>query len=327
MTDVCIIIVNYNSGDLLSQCLKAVMAQTYQDFEVILVDNASEDNSIENLPKLPKKVDLIKNKKNLGFAAANNMAIMRTSALWVVTLNPDTYPEKEWLEKLRAATGRHPDVNMFGSTQVEPGKEGILDGYGDYYHISGAVWRGLKGQVAKGPLAEGQCFAPCAAAALYRTDLLRQVGGFDERFFCYCEDVDLAFRLRLIGQLAVQVPDAIVSHVGSATSGRYSRFSVYHGVRNRLWMYVKNMPGILFWLFLPAHIGLQFGALFRSAFLGTLGPTCCGLRDGIVDLSKVLNDRKKIQKERTASICQIAAALTWSPLKLLNRSAPIKQIK
>ena len=308
----------------MSECLEAVLAQTYDDYEVIIVDNASDDRSLEKLPDLPEKVRVHKAGKNLGFAVANNLAIGWTNAPWVATLNPDTYPAEDWLEKLIDATHRHPNAAMFGSKQVEPGNGNVLDGYGDNYHISGAVWRGLKGRADPRALSEGQCFAPCAAAALYRRDRIQMVGGFDEKFFCYCEDIDLAFRMRLKGQVAIQVPHAVVCHVGAAITGRYSPFSVYYGVRNRTWTYFKNMPGLLFWVFLPAHLMLQLMSLFRAAFMGNLGPTCRGLRDGVKDLTVILEERKTIQKQRSATTRQIAAALTWSPLKMLRRDAHIR---
>ena len=97
----------------------------------------------------------------------------------------------------------------------------------------------------------GEIFAPCAAAALYRRAAFLEAGGFDEHFFCYMEDVDLGFRLRLLGYRCGYAPAAIVHHVGSGTTGARSPFTVYHGHRNLVWTYVKNMPTPWFWLYLP----------------------------------------------------------------------------
>ncbi len=326
MPQVSIVIINYNSGPFLAGCVAALGKQSFDDFEVLIVDNASSDDSISRLPPLPARFQILHPGANLGFAAGNNLAIAKSNAPWIATLNPDTYPDPDWLAELMAATRRHPHVAMFGCQQIEPGDEQILDGYGDNYHAIGAVWRGLKGRRPAGPLIEGETFAPCAAAALYRRDAFVAAGGFDESFFCYCEDIDLAFRLRLYGQLCVQVPAAKVVHVGSAITGRYSDFSVYHGMRNRLWMFVKNMPGYLFWALLPAHVLMQGGALLRSAFIGTFRPTFKGLVDGLWGLKAVVVARREIQNRRQVPESHIARALTWSPLLLLRRDAHIRPL-
>ncbi len=117
------------------------------------------------------------------------------------------------------------------------------------------------------PEPEREVFSACAAAALYRRDVFEALGGLDEDFFCYMEDVDLGFRLRLAGWGCTYVPTAVVHHVGSATSGRRSHFTTYHGHRNLVWVFFKNMPGALLWLYLPQHFSLTSSsvALFLHA--------------------------------------------------------------
>jgi GT2 family glycosyltransferase len=152
-------------------------------------------------------------------------------------------------------------------------------------------------------------FSACAAAALYRRDAFEAVGGFDEDFFCYLEDVDLGFRLRLAGHRCTYVPDAVVHHVGSATTVKDSDFAVYHGHRNLVWAYVKNMPGRLFWLFLPQHIAANLYIVVRYAIEGRWRVVMKAKWDAIQGIPRMWKKRRAIQAQRIASIAKIRAAM------------------
>lgn len=145
---------------------------------------------------------------------------------------------------------------------------------------------------AAGGLA-GETFAACAAAALYRVEAFRQAGGFDEGFFCYYEDVDLAFRLRLLGGHCVKVADAVVRHVGGATTGSASAFAAYHLARNQVWTFVKDMPGPLFWPLLAGHAALHLLLLLRAASHGLAEPVARGLLDALRHLGPVWRARRR----------------------------------
>ena len=261
-----IVIVTWNACEHLPRCLAAVASQTVLPDRLIIVDNGSTDGTpslarecVAAEPGLTGRTELIELGTNLGFAAANNLAIRGCETEFVALLNPDAFPHPDWLERLLAAAERHPESASFGSRQMIDGQTGILDGTGDVYHASGLSWRRGHGRrIGQADLVEREIFSACAAAALYRRAALVEVGGFDEDFFCYFEDVDLGFRLRLAGFASVFVPEAVVDHVGSASSGgKRSEFAVYHGHRNLVWCFLKNMPGPLFILLLPAHF-LQF---------------------------------------------------------------------
>jgi GT2 family glycosyltransferase len=151
-----------------------------------------------------------------------------------------------------------------------------------------------------------EIFSPCAAAALYRLSALKEVEGFDEDFFCYAEDVDLGFRLRLAGWLAIYVPDAVVSHVGgSTTGGRHSNFSLYHGHRNLVWTFVKNMPSFLFWIFLPAHIFLNLISLLWFSFHGRGRIIFKAKIDAIKGLRSQIHKRAETQRMRKVKLFTI----------------------
>jgi len=123
---------------------------------------------------------------------ANNHAAKMAKGKWLALLNPDAFAAPDWLTQLLAATTRWEDVAMVGSLQRMALEDGILDGAGDFYHITGLAWRAKFGHSEGAPLGDYDAFGPCAAAALYKAELFHAIGGFDERFFCYHEDVDLA---------------------------------------------------------------------------------------------------------------------------------------
>ncbi|GAB4491698.1 MAG: glycosyltransferase family 2 protein [Parvularculaceae bacterium] len=324
-----VIIVNWNAGARrIERCLAALAAQNFRDFEVLLVDNGSSDNSLDALTSAPFPVRLLKQSENLGFARANNLAARATAAPLLALLNPDAYPEPGWLGALIRAADKWPDAAAFGSLQIDANDPGRLDGAGDAYHVSGLAYRGHFGwPAAAAPRCEAETFAPCAAAALYRRDPFLALGGFDERFFCYHEDVDLGFRLRLAGWSCLQIPQARVAHEGSALTGRRSEFAVYHGTRNRIWTFVKNMPGALIWALAPLHAAANLAALARSAMTGSFGPTARGVRDALKEARAVLAERRRIQAARRAGVSDLARQMAWSPVKLLRREAVLRPVK
>jgi N-acetylglucosaminyl-diphospho-decaprenol L-rhamnosyltransferase len=206
-------------------------------------------------------VDFVEAGANLGFAAGNNLAARRAKGRWLVLLNPDAYAEPEWLAELMAGAERHPTVKSFASLQLSADEPGLLDGAGDNVTSAGIPFRGGYRRREPAVLPEGEVFSACGAAMLIDRQLFLEVGGFDERYFCYCEDVDLGYRLRLYGQPTLLLPKARVAHVGSASTGVRSDFAIFHGSRNRLWTFFKNTPGWLFPVTLPLHVAVTGGLL------------------------------------------------------------------
>jgi len=291
---------------LLQKCLIALSRQTVRVRRVLVVDNASSDDSVA-CTKLVPATSLLQMSANLGFAAGNNRALSECNTEFVALLNPDAFPAPDWLERLLAAANAYPNIAAFGSRQLCESTPEVLDGIGDSYHLSGLVWRNRSGaRQTTNDLVSKEIFSPCAAAALYRRQALIDVGGFDEDYFCYVEDVDLGFRLRLAGHKAMYVPEAVVHHVGSATTGgQHSDFSVYHGHRNLVWTFVKNMPGALFWLLLPLHILLNIVTIMWFMARGQGGVILRAKRDAVKGLPQAWAKRQKIQAGRIASIREI----------------------
>tara|TARA_R110002073_G_scaffold126703_8_gene271667 strand:- start:11345 stop:12340 length:996 start_codon:yes stop_codon:yes gene_type:complete len=326
MARVDVIIVNYNAGAYLKACIDGLRAQTLSDFAAVIVDNASEDGSIEALGALDERFQVVRNSDNLGFAVACNQGAALGQAPWVAMLNPDAIPEPDWLEKLTQCA-EQTGAAAIGSTQIWTGDADILDGAGDVYSPLGVAWRGGFGAPLETAPPTGTCFGPCAAAALYRRDVFDDIGGFDENFFCYMEDVDLAFRMRLVGHFAVQSREAIVHHVGSAIAGRASPFVIYYGTRNRLWTFLKNAPPLMLWTMFPLHLLVNVGFYIRSFAHKRQEPTGRAIRDALGNWPDVMRWRRSVQQRRTVSSVQVAGAMTWSIAKLLGRKPDVRPLQ
>ncbi|HEX5263232.1 MAG TPA: glycosyltransferase, partial [Phenylobacterium sp.] len=204
----------------------------------------------------------------------------------------------------------------------DPGK---LDGLGDVMAGPGFPFRGGYGRPDDGRMAPGEVFSPCGGAMLVDRALFLDLGGFDERLFCYCEDVDFGYRMRLIGEPTLLVPDAVVRHVGSASSGgRRGDFAVFHGSRNRFWVFVKDTPPVLFWLTLPLHILATVVLFTRHATRGEVATPIRGLSSGIRRVGVALEARREAQASRKVGSWAIARAMTWNPLDLLLRRSFIQ---
>lgn len=305
-----VVIVNYNGGGYLRRAVAALQAQSFRDFRVVVVDNASTDDSLDNLPCSPAPVEIIKAPSNLGFAGGNNLAFREgVAAEWVALLNPDAFPRTDWLQRLMAAALSNDGFDFYGCRMVDATDPTILDGVGDVYHVSGMHWRDGHG-CSDGPAydAAEEIFGPCGAAALYRTSDLRRMDGFDEDFFCYAEDVDLAFRMRLHGLRCRYVPDAVVEHMGSGIVGFRSDFARYHAHRNLVWAYVKNMPGALFWLYLPYHLLLNAASLALFTLQGRW-VVWRAKRDAVLGLPRCLRKRRAVQAGRRVPASAVRAML------------------
>ncbi|MFM7207226.1 MAG: glycosyltransferase family 2 protein [Planctomycetaceae bacterium] len=318
---VTVIIVAHDAAAHLPRCLGCLAAQTHPPERLLVYDNASRDGSaavaeavIDGSDVLRGRAEVHRLETNVGFAAANNLGVAVASTPLVALLNPDAFAEPDWLACLVAAAAAHPRAAAFGSRQMLAGRTGVVDGLGDRCHVGGLVWRSGHGRrLADADLLPGEIFSPCAAAALYRTELIRRVGGFDESFFCFVEDVDLGFRLRLAGHSARLVPDAVAHHVGGGGATRDGgRSATFLGHRNLVWSYVKNMPAPLLVAFLPLHL-LQ--TILAGVVLSGRGEFMTFARakyEAIRGLPAAWRRRREIQAARVASTAAILRVLDTS---------------
>ena len=327
---VSIILVGWNSAACLPRCLESLSSQTFRNFEVILVDNGSTDGSLDGVenrwPGLALYVERLE--ENRGFAAANDIGARLARGRWLALLNSDAFPEPEWLEELLKAAEENPEFSFFASRQLQANATHLLDGAGDAFHISGMAWRRYSGfPAAQFGLKPEEVFSPCAAAALYSRQAFLQVGGFDEDFFSYHEDVDLGFRLRLQGFRCLYVPGAVVHHIGSATLGAQSDFALYHWQRNFIWSFAKNMPSALLWKTLPSHLMANIIYQLNYTLRGRGSVLWKAKKEALRGLSRALQKRREIQDTRKASNAELLRTMEFGPLEPYLQGYRIRKIR
>lgn len=323
-----VVIVNFNGGELLQNALNSLKNQTFKDFEVIVLDNYSTEKTIAGLdPEGLPKFTLINELENHGFAKGNNIAASRATGKWLALLNPDAAADPDWLKTIAEATARYPDCRTFACSQINMDEPDLLDGAGDAYFGFGIPWRGgFEHPRSELPAKDGLCFSACGASAIYDRELFLTIGGFDERFFCYCEDVDLGMRLQLFGEKCVFLHSAIIYHKGSAVTGRYSYFTMFHGFRNRTWTYLKNMPLPLLIFTLPGHLILMLYIYLRNRGHADVK----GMRDGMIAglkagwaLRRQPAYRVKATRKGTWNLI---GSMVWNPVRLSQRGIHLRAI-
>ena len=323
-----VLIVNYNAGDLLQDAVNSLKNQTFKDFELLVLDNHSEKTPLVelNVDGL-KSVRVLREKTNHGFAKGNNILAEASEGRWLALLNPDATADPNWLAEIHAGTQRHPQSRVFACGQINMDEPELLDGAGDAYFAFGIPWRGgFERPIAELPREDSFCFSPCGASAVYDRELFLEIGGFDERFFCYCEDVDLGMRLQLSNEKCVFLPDAIISHKGSALSGRYSYFTMYHGFRNRTWAYLKNMPLSVLLLTLPGHITLMLYIYIRNMKHADLKGMRRGMWHGLKDGWAMRWKDDYTVKPTSAAIWNLIRSMAWNPVRLSTRGVHVWEV-
>jgi GT2 family glycosyltransferase len=289
------IVVNYNGAEFLSECLRSLCEQTYPDLEVIVVDNASTDGSETIVPGFSPQIRLFQTGANLGYGGGINAGIKEAGGSAILALNNDIVLDRECVAHLAEALDTSPHIGMCAPRMLLP--DGRLNSTGLCISRSGAAWNRHMGQTDHGPDAPGdEVLGPCGGAALYRKDMLDEIGSFDESFFMYMEDVDLAVRACLAGWICRYVPAASVIHANGATAGRGSDLAVYYGNRNIVWYTVRDFPLRLLIFSLPWIIGRNVGIILHYALHGRGRLVLQSKIDALGGLRKVLNERKKVNR-------------------------------
>lgn len=238
------------AGKPLERALGCLSSQTFRDFETLVVDNSGSGAAAGFAA--PPRVRVLENPGNLGFGAAVNRGITESGTELVCTLNDDAYPGPDWLESLVRAADAHPAAGMFACQIRLASPPDRLDSAGLGIYADGTTkQRGHREPAAEYGKVE-EVLIPSACAALYRRSLLDRTGGFDADYFLYCEDTDLGLRARLAGETCLYIPEAVVEHDYSVSSGRASRLKAYYVERNRLWTVIKTFP-VLLWPLVPVY--------------------------------------------------------------------------
>jgi GT2 family glycosyltransferase len=238
------VVVNWNGGEMLDECLESLFAQTWRDLEIIVVDNGSNDGSIARVQaRWSGRLVVIRNEKNEGFARGNNQAFEVATGEWVFLLNNDAVAAPDAIAELMTFVRGRDDVGMLACRIHRKQEPNVFDSAGLLIYPDGICrprgWQ--EKDLGQYDRAE-QVLAPHGCACAYRKAMLADTGDFDAIYFCYLEDLDIAMRGQLGGWKCWYVPTARVLHHKSVTAGNYSKFKAFHVERNRIWNAVKLLP-------------------------------------------------------------------------------------
>lgn len=245
MIEISIVIPNYNGKKFLAPCLDSLRLQSFTDFEILIVDNGSVDDSLSFLKEQYEEVRCISLNQNYGFSKAVNEGIKAASASFVILLNNDTTVERDFVRELYTAIQKSEQIFSCSAKMVTMADPAKIDDAGDFYTALGWAFAKGKGKNQNEFQKPYPIFASCAGAAIYRKERIETLGYFDEKQFAYLEDIDIGYRARIHGYQNMFVPTAVCHHVGSGASGsRYNEFKVKLSSRNSVYIIYKNMPVI-----------------------------------------------------------------------------------
>ena len=244
---------NYNGLKFLNNYFETLLIQSRFIEEIIIIDNASTDGSVEfieefiNSSNYPIRIILIKNEENLGFAPAVNQGIRESKSEYIYSVNNDVELEWNALDEIIKAMDESISLgeNPFSiqSKMIQHYNRELIDDAGDEYTLLAWTKKTGDGQQAEKYVEKREIFSSCAGAALYRKSVLEEIGYFDDNFFAYVEDIDLAYRSQIYGYKNYFCPNSIVYHYGSGTSGsRYNEFKIRLAARNNVYLIYKNFP-------------------------------------------------------------------------------------
>ena len=244
MPAVSVIIVNHNGSHLLGDCLGSLTRQTYDDFEVVFVDNGSSDSSLIHAKEIFPAIRTVSLPHNQGFTGGNNEGIRHALGRYIVLLNNDTEAAPCFLEELVRAAESRPAIGMVAPKILNFYNREEIDSVGGLILCADAIGQGRgRGEKDGGQYDDlDDILIPSGCAALYRKSMLDAIGLFDERFFAYCEDTDLGLRGRWAGWDAVSAPKAIIYHKYSASAGVYSATKMQLVERNHYLTAIKTLP-------------------------------------------------------------------------------------
>jgi hypothetical protein len=293
-----VVIPNYNGAVLLERCLASLAVQDFWNHEVLVVDNASADGSVDVVTRTLPQARILRQDRNLGFAGAANAGIAAARGRWVAVLNNDTEVSESWLSQCAAAMERHPDAAFFACRILEHARPGLVYSAGDCFLRAGIGYR--RGQGLPDGAAydsEAEVFSPGGCAALYRKSAFEEAGGYDERFFAYLEDVELGLRMQARGLVGYYVPEARLLHHGAATSGgEFSPLSVRLRTRNALLLIMKSLPVQIIGRCLPGMLAAQFVWLARIIRRGRILSYVRGLAQAMILGPAMLRSRRVMRE-------------------------------
>lgn len=290
MVKVSIVIPNYNGERFLKDCLESLKRQSFKEMEVIMVDNASDDGSIDTARKLYPDIRILELSENTGFAPAVNRGIEAAEGEYVILLNNDTIAFPNFVRNQYKMIKGKPEVFSCSALMIQNGDRSLVDDAGDEFSALGWGFAPDRDKPVKGCTVPHEVFSSCAGAAIYRKSVFDEIGLFDERFFAYLEDMDIGCRARLAGYRNLYNPYARVYHLGSASSGsRHNAFKVELSARNSMFLVRKNLPCWQQLLNLPFLVA---GAAIKTVYFAKkslAGAYLRGIRKGVFGVMNAEN--------------------------------------
>jgi hypothetical protein len=301
-----IIIVNWNGVNLLQECLDSVFNQTYSDFEVILVDNNSSDNSVEYVTLNYPTVNLIPLKNNTGFSGGNIAGLLHAGGQYIVLLNNDARLAETWLQCMISKLQSDKCVGTCASKILTDNNRRIIDSVGDSFTTAFNVTRIGEHDDEKSHSESKYVVGACAAAVIYRREMLDDIGFLDVDFYLNHEDTDLNIRAWFAGWKCLFVPEAVAYHKVSASIGKLSDTAVYYFSRNNEWLWLKNIPLRLMIQYLPQRVLYELcSCAYFCLLAGKWRPFLKGKWDALKGVPMILGKRKKISNLRRLALHEI----------------------
>jgi GT2 family glycosyltransferase len=322
-----VLIVTYNSASTIEQCLLSLSSQSFKNFEVLFLDNHSQDetkNIVEALlPRLNLSFTRFYSDENLGFAAGNNFLLRHAKGLYIALLNPDAFADCRWLEAMVVVQESHPEVGICAS-KLLTADGSFIDSAGDGFSSVLKSFKRGEGKASIAYMTTEPVFGACAGAALYRRSMIEEIGFFDDDFFLIHEDADINFRAQSAGWRVMFVHDAIVYHKIHGSMGKMSDVQVYYNLRNLEFVRIKNMPASMLLKHTP---GLLTGALAEFIYFvvihGKLRLYCLAKKDVIRQFPLMYEKRRALfqgGKNRADEVDKLISSIWnaeffWAKLK------------
>ena len=311
---------NYNGERFLKTFLNSLNEDSQYIGEVIIVDNGSTDGSLDYLKSnsFDFPLVLIENKENVGFSPAVNQGIRKDKNNLIFSINNDTEIKKGSIKSLIDLITSSDDIFSVQAKMLQYTNKNLIDDVGDEYNL--LAWTKKVGENHESSEYNEvkDIFSSCAGAAMYNKSILDEIGLFDDNFFAYMEDVDLAIRSKINGYRNLLCPNAIVYHIGSATSGsRYNEFKVKLAARNNVWVVYKNLPiplKIVNFVFLFLGFLIKYIFFCKKGFGSTY---LAGIREGLSCRNKI--EKVKFESKNTKNYFKMEFRLIINTIKFLKR--------
>lgn len=252
---VSVVVVAYNAQTTIRETISSLQAQSFKDYEIIVVDNNSHDNTVSIVRELfttenSECCKLICNSINTGFTGGNITGFKHADGEYIALLNADAEAESTWLQSLVDTMDSQKKIGICASKIINYSSH-VIDSAGDGFSRSLQGFKRGEGELEEKYIECEYVFGACAGAALYRKEMLEEIGFFDEDFFLIHEDTDMNFRAQLQGWKIFYVPNAVVHHKVRSSIGHMSDLAIYYSIRNKTFVWIKNIPASILLRYLP----------------------------------------------------------------------------